>query len=146
MRKSLIVLALPFLFAAQAQASAFDSLNDQKLQEQAYTLLENNADSIRMSGDVHDSERLSDILGKVKTYNDEILKRLEEGRDIENLESPISGVDTKCQIQQDEKSADCTLFISYRPMGETGVQFTVLLDAQKNAVDIIRSVLVSRGD
>ncbi|MEK2645552.1 metalloproteinase domain-containing protein [Bdellovibrio sp. BCCA] len=146
MRKSLIVLALPFLFAAQAQASAFDSLNDQKLQEQAYTLLENNADSIRMSGDVHDSERLSDILGKIKAYNDEILKRLEEGRDIENLESPISNVDTKCQVQQDEKSADCTLFISYRPMGETGIQFTVLLDAQKNAVDIIRSVLVSRGD
>lgn len=146
MRKSLIALVLPFVFATQAHASAFDSLNDQKLQEQALTLLEKNASSMRMSGDVHDNEKLTDILDKVKAYHDEILKRLEEGRDLENMESAISNVDTKCQIQAGEKTADCTLFISYRPLGETGIQFTVLLDAEKNAVDIVGGALVSRGD
>lgn len=147
MRKSLMVLALPMLFATtQVQASAFDSLNDQQLQEQAYSLLENNAASIRMSGDVHDNEKLTDILSKVKARNEEIMKRLEEGRDLENLESPISNVDTKCEVQSDKKSADCTTFISYSPMGETGIQFKVILDAQGNAVDIVRNVLVSRGD
>lgn len=146
MRKSLIVLALPFIFAAQAHASAFDSLNDQKLQEQALTLLEQNAGNMTLSGDVLKTEKLTDILAPLKKFHEEVLKRLEEGRDLEDLESNISHTDTTCVIQKNQKTAVCDLLIAYNPMGETNVEFKVLLDKDKNAVAIIGGALISRGD
>lgn len=144
--KGLIALALPLVLATQAHASAFDSLDDQKLQEQALSLLEQNKDSIRMTGDVHASEKLSDILGQIDKYNEEIMKRLEEGRDLEDMESNVSTVDTKCAIQKDEKTAQCDLLITFKPLGETNINFTVVLDSEKNAVSIVELVTVARGD
>ena len=71
MRVSITVFLMSFVFATQASASAFDSLNDQKLQEQALTLLEQNAASMRLTGDVRPEEKLTEILAKVQAYNDD---------------------------------------------------------------------------
>lgn len=146
MRVSLTVLLMSFTFATQASASAFDSLNDQKLQEQALTLLEQNAGSMRMSGDVHSHEKLTDILAKVQAYNDEILTRLSEGRDLEDMKSAVSHTDTKCTVDQGGRSAVCNLLITFRPLGETNVRFYVDLDESGNAVGISNTADISRGD
>ncbi|AFY02973.1 hypothetical protein [Bdellovibrio bacteriovorus] len=146
MRVSLTVLLMSFVFASQASASAFDSLNDQKLQEQALTLLEQNAGTMRMSGEVHSHEKLTDILAKVQAYNEEILTRLSEGQDLEDMKSAVSHTDTKCTIDQDGRSAVCNLLISYRPLGETNVRFYIDLDDAGNAVGISGTADITRGD
>lgn len=146
MRVSISVLLMSFVFSTQAFASAFDSLNDQKLQEQALTLLEQNAASMRLTGDVRAEEKLTEILAKVQAYNDEILTRLSEGQDLENMTSAVSHTDTKCSIDHGGKSAVCNLLISYRPLGETNVRFHVDLDDAGNAVGISNTADITRGD
>lgn len=145
MSKSLISLILPLVLASQAQASAFDSLNDQKLQEQAMALLKGNAAAIEMTGDVHPHEKLSDIIKEIDLYNEELLSRIADGQDIENMKSRIRSVDTKCIIQQSEKAALCDLMIIYR-LGDQNINFKVLLNAENNAIAIENKVVVSRGD
>ncbi|MGE9745865.1 metalloproteinase domain-containing protein [Bdellovibrio bacteriovorus] len=146
MRVSISVLLMSFVFSTQAFASAFDSLNDQKLQEQALTLLEQNAASMRLTGDVRAEEKLTEILAKVQAYNDEILTRLSEGQDLESMTSAVSHTDTKCSIDQGGKSAVCNLLITYRLLGETNVRFHVDLDDAGNAVGISNTADITRGD
>ncbi|MFV8257440.1 metalloproteinase domain-containing protein [Bdellovibrio bacteriovorus] len=146
MRAPMTFLLMAFVFSTQAFASAFDSLNDQKLQEQALTLLEQNADTMLIDGDVRPDEKLTDILAKVQAYNDEILTRLAEGQNLEDMTSSVSHTDTKCSVQKSGRTAVCNLLITYRPLGETNIRFTVDLDDAGNAVGISNTADVTRGD
>ncbi len=141
------VFAACLAFSAQAFASAFDSLEDQKLQGEAYSLLVKNADSIRLTGDVYSNERLSTIVGKVEDYYRELEDVLMVGGDIEtDMKSNISHVDTQCEIAKDSRSAKCDLIIAYLPLGETTVRFHVTLDETKVPVAIDSTAEVFRGD
>lgn len=150
MLKLSCLFLLPFVFATQAHASAFDSLNDQKLQEQAMKILARNASAIdvlgEVSGDVHADEKLVTTLKEIESHNEELLNKLAEGGDIENLESRIMQIDTKCKKQEGETSANCDLLITYRPLGEKNVNFKVFLDKTGDVIAIDKKVVISRGD
>lgn len=142
-----LVFAASMILSTQAFASAFDSLDDQKLQGEAYSLLVKNADSIRLTGDVHSHERLSTIIDKVEAYYRELEEVLMAGGDIEtDMKSNISHVDTQCKVAEGSQSAKCDLTIAYIPLGETTVRFTVTLDETKTPVAVDAMAEVFRGD
>lgn len=150
MSKKIMLLMLPLVFAVQAQASAFDSLNDQKLQSQAVRLLFQNGAAIdalgEVTGDVRVGEKIMDTVKEIEAHNEEFLNTLGDGGDIENLKSRIAAVDTKCVKQSNAKAAICDLLITYKPLGEKNVQFKVFLNASGDAVTIDQKVVISRGD
>jgi hypothetical protein len=146
MRKYFIGLVV--LLASQgAFASAFDSLNDQELQEASYKLLVLNKDKISISGDIRSDETLSSILLDVEKYNQSIEELLSGGGDLETeLKSNISSVDAKCALNSEKSAANCNLTITFFPLGETSILYSVGLDKNQKAVSISSRAEVVRGD
>ncbi|GEM_PF-2044364 len=140
-----VLLTVASLFlAVQAHASAFDSLNDQKLQGDAYDLLKSQSENVRLVGDVHADEKLSAILAQVDDYEREMLEVLQNGGDIEkDMKSSIRLVDNECKVTG--ARATCDLTITYRPIGETTVRFTVTLDETQKPVAVDGIAEVFRG-
>lgn len=147
MLKKIAVCIILMAMSLQVQASAFDSLEMQKLQEQSIELLRQQADQdrITMQGDVHPGEKLSDIFRAIDAYYDELFDAINFGIGLDELTSPIQGVETKCAIHS-KKVAICELIITYRPLGETYIEFIVNLDSSQKAVSVKPIVDVSRGD
>lgn len=111
--KTLFALTLALGLSSQVMAS---SLNETALK----TLL--TTPGIQVAGDVHSDETLESI------YQGAV----EAGARIENECSPINS-----------RYAKCTLWLTFKPIGETALQYTVELPGTKLASSIIE---VARGD
>lgn len=147
MFKKILALTVPMALSLQANASAFDSLETQEMQNKAVVLLREkaNAGKITMRGDVHSYEKLSDILKALDVYENELLEALEAGADIEALKGPVKSVETKCAVRS-QNLATCGIMITYRPLGETYIEFSAILDGNQNVVDVGSVAEISRGD
>ncbi|AHI06358.1 metalloproteinase domain-containing protein [Bdellovibrio bacteriovorus W] len=147
MFKKILALTVPMALSLQANASAFDSLETQEMQNKAVVLLREkaNAGEITMRGDVHSYEKLSDILKALDVYENELLEALSTGADIEALNGPVKSVETKCAVRS-QTLATCGIMITYRPLGETYIEFSAILDANKTVVDVGSVAEISRGD
>ncbi|KHD87498.1 MAG: hypothetical protein OM95_14095 [Bdellovibrio sp. ArHS] len=143
--KKMILPLLMLMFSSQAFASAFDSLNDQKLQGEAYSKLLSEAQNITISGDIHEGEKLTTILKAAEDYHAEMLDLLERGESIEDMKSPVSSVDTQCKINAQKTGAECIVFINFKPLGETAIIFSVELNEKQEVISISNRAEISRG-
>lgn len=144
----MLFASLVVLFSiSQASASAFDSIKDQELQASAYGVLNKNAQTVGLEGDIKNGERLTDILKVVNAYTEELEEVILNGGDLEkDMKSNIQHIDIKCVRAANLETAKCALMIQFKPLGETAVEFTVKINAQDQAEEIIGNALVSRGD
>lgn len=143
--KKLLLSVVVFLFTHQVFASVFDSVADQKLQNEAYAKLASAADRVAISGDIHSYETLTSILKVVEEYHTELFDLLARGEDIENMKSRVSHIDIQCKKNQAKTAAECVLFINFKPVGETAVTFTVELNEAQEVIAVGPTAQISRG-
>lgn len=144
MKKFVLSLAV-ILFSQHIFASAFDSIADQNLQNEAYAKLLSAADKVVISGDIHSYETLPSILKVVEDYNAELLDLLFRGEDIEKMNSNVSKIDIQCKKNEAKTAAECILFITFKPLGETAVTFSVELNEKQEVISVGNTAYVSRG-
>lgn len=151
MKKNLLSLTTLSVLAVTttlgtAQASLFDSIDDQIFQASALEALRGNAQEVRLEGDVRPGERLDELLVKIDSYTQELEETLARGDSPENMQSSISNVTNSCERIASLQSAKCTLLISFKPIGETALIYQAQLDSEGKVLGIQPRVYVSRGD
>ncbi len=149
-KNRLSLTTLSFLIAmtnmSTAQASLFDSIEDQIFQASALEALRSRAHEARLEGDIRPGERLDEILAKIDSYTQELEETLARGDSPEDMLSAISNVTNNCERIASMQSAKCTLLISFKPIGETALIYQADLDSEGKVKGVQSRVYVSRGD
>jgi hypothetical protein len=130
--KTLKKIILFFTFAIESVA--FSQASATSFSDQALQLLFKNAEQIQLSGDVHADDKLQPILSYLQDF-------------ISGKKNYIKQFSHQCYPSQDSLTALCDLIIDYDPIGETGVSYTVSVDANNSPIAIKNNrAEVARGD
>jgi hypothetical protein len=146
--KKLMMSVLVVLFSLNAFSQDPATAKDKKdeFMNQALEVLVKDADKITMIGDVHPHEKLKAILeeGLEPLIND--LASFFGGDDDDEYKGRVKEFTASCE-EPVKSAAECQIFITYKPIGETGISFSVGLDKDGKPSHILQNrVTVSRGD
>lgn len=145
MKKNLLLfVAMSLSISSQSLASAFSSEEMQKIEEQAYEALVNEAPRMSLTGDVRSEEKLTDLLKEVDDYATELENVLMVGGDIEtDLKSSIQATSVTCSMKE-SRIAKCYLEVLYK-LGDQAIEFDVLVDKDNKVLLTSKVAIVHRG-
>lgn len=149
MKKMLLSILIGLIALTGAGSLASEAINSkqQDFNTQAFELLVNNAESLKIKGDILPGEKLKPILDELGEFLAAHIF-LFFGDESEDYAGPIKSFTADCkQLSELNLSARCELIIQYKPLGETGITFYIGLDKDKKPQSILENrVQISRGD
>jgi hypothetical protein len=146
--KKLIMSVLVVLFSLNAfsQDQALVKEKKDQITNQALEVLVKDADKITMIGDVHPHEKLKAILEEGLEPLINTLASFFGGDDDDEYKGRVKEFTASCE-EPTKLAAKCQIFITYKPIGETGISFMVALDKDAKPTHVLENkVTVSRGD
>ncbi|MEQ1724219.1 MAG: hypothetical protein ABL930_13695 [Pseudobdellovibrio sp.] len=145
--KKFMMSALVVMFSLSAFSQDKDAAKDKKneFMNQALEVLVKDVDKITMVGDVHADEKLKAILEEgLEPIVDALANMF--GGDDDEYTGRVKDFTASCD-EPTKLAAKCTIIITYKPIGETGIEFMVGLDKDGKPSSILGNrVSVSRGD
>jgi hypothetical protein len=141
MKKYVLSLAITVL-STLAQGQTAVNNTSREFHEKVFKLMAKNVDSLSLDGDIRKGEKLRPILEDLAKYL--INPLLGEAED---QNSSVRDLSISCQLIAIGGSSDCIISIQYKPIGETSLLFSILVDGNKEPIAFFRDrIEVVRGD
>lgn len=128
------------VFTSMTLGNAFLSLDSQKLTENAFHYLKKNLSKIELAGDGEEVQTLNRLFEDLSEYEEEIVERLTQGDNINNLKSEIRSAVSECRVEKSlESLSHCFLKIEYKSQKTVMVLYRVIYNSQLEVERIVNN-------